>query len=88
MRQLEGPVSVEAIDGAPIRVANLDRIPPQPLFSEVRSVLVGPHARIVGYHETLFREPVLELGPGSRLADVDALKLHERVQSMRMDCIA
>jgi hypothetical protein len=31
---------------------------------------------------------VLELGPGSRLADVDALKLHERVQSMRMDCIA
>ena len=32
--------------------------------------------------------PVLVLAPGARLADVASVKFHERVQLMRMDCIA
>jgi hypothetical protein len=58
MRQLEGPVFVEALDHSPVLVPGLDKIPPQPQFAEARSLIVGPHARLVGYEHELFRNPV------------------------------
>ena len=88
MRELGGPVFVEALGATPVIVPNLDAIPPQPRFSEVKSMTVGPHARIVGYGDKLFREPVLELAPGTRLADTSEVAFHERVQSFHMECVA
>lgn len=85
MRQLEGPVFVEALDHSPVLVPGLDKIPPQPQFAEARSLVVGPHARLVGYEHELFRNPVLTFEPAQRVEDVE---LRSRVRSLRMDCVA
>lgn len=88
VRQLEGPVFVEALSGSPVIVPGAERIPPQPLFSEMRSVEVGPHARIVAYAEPLFRQPVLEWPPGTRVPDLAALAFHAKAQSFTLRCEA
>ena len=87
VRQLEGPVFVEALAGSPVIVPGLDKIPPQPLFTEIRSLVVGPNARITGYAEPLFRTPTLELSPGARVADLPAAGFYERVRSFAMQCV-
>lgn len=85
MRQLEGPVFVESVGEWMAIVPDIESAPPQPLFSEVRSAQVGPHARLEGYAEPLFRRPSLALGPGEQLADI---ALSEHVQSFTLRCEA
>jgi hypothetical protein len=87
MRQLEGPAFVESIGATPVLVAGIEQTAPQPLFWQVRSLVVGPHARIVGYAETLFRAPSMELPPGMRIADAAAIGFYDRVQSFSMQCV-
>jgi hypothetical protein len=88
MRQLEGPTFVEAMGGAPVIVANISESAPQPLFPETRSIAIGPHAKLRGYADTLFRKPTIALAPGSTVPDVHALAFHERVQSFELLCEA
>ncbi|HEX6267243.1 MAG TPA: hypothetical protein VFZ81_10140 [Burkholderiales bacterium] len=85
VRQLEGPVFVESVGEWMAIVPDIESAPPQPLFSEVRSAQVGPHARLEGYAEPLFRRPSLALGPGEQLADI---ALSEHVQSFTLRCEA
>jgi hypothetical protein len=85
VRQLEGPVFVESVDAWMVVVPQMQTAPPQPLFSEVRSVEVGARARVTGYAEPLFRQPTLALGPGVRAADI---ALRESVQSLKLRCEA
>lgn len=85
MRQLEGPVYAEAVGSSPVIVPDLGSIPPQPLFEEVRSVVVGPHARLQGYGEALFRGAALALAPDSREADID---FGARIKSFTLQCEA
>ena len=87
-RRIDGPAMVESISASTVWVPDLETIPPQPLFSEMRSLVVGPHARIEGYGETLFREPALALPAGSRIADLVSIGFHDRVRSFRMQCEA
>jgi hypothetical protein len=54
----------------------------------MRSLIVGPHARLTGYAEPLFRILILELPPGTRVADLSALGFHGKVRSLRMECDA
>ena len=88
MRQLEGPIYAEAIHELPLDVPGSAQAPPQPLLSEFKSLRVGPHARIVGFAQTLFREPVTELPAGAERTDLGAQGFHERVQSLAMHCQA
>lgn len=88
MRQLEGPTFVEALGGTPAIVPNVSESAPQPLFIEVRSLAIGPHAKLRGYADTLFRKPTIALAPGSAVPDVHALAFHERVQSFELLCEA
>lgn len=88
MRELEGPVFVESLAGSPVQVPNSENVPPQPLFTQVKSLQVGPHARIVGFAEPLFRSPTLDFPPGSAVQDLAERGFHERVRSFRMDCAA
>jgi hypothetical protein len=88
MRQLEGPVYAEAIHDLPLQVPGGAQAPPQPLLSDFKSLRVGPHARIVGFAHTLFREPVTELPAGAEHCDLPAQGFHDRVQSFVMHCQA
>jgi hypothetical protein len=88
MRQLEGPIFVEAMAGSPVVVPNMSQAGAQPLFNEVRSIAVGPHAKLRGYADTLFRKPTIALAPGSTVPDAQALAFHERVQSFEVLCEA
>lgn len=88
MRQLEGPTFVEALGGTPVIVPNISESAPQPLFTEVRSLAIGPHAKLRGYADALFRKPTIALAPGSTVPDVHALAFHERVQSFELLCEA
>ena len=88
MRQLEGPTFVEALCGTPVIMPNMSASAPQPLFTEVRSIAIGPHARLRGYADPLFRKPTIALAPGSTVADVHTLAFHERVQSFELRCEA
>ena len=85
MRQLEGPVFVESVGAWMVSVPNMETAPPQPLFSQVRSVEVGPHARMTGYAAPLFVKPELALGPGERAGDI---ALEKRVESFTLQCEA
>ena len=52
-----------------------------------QSMVVGPHARLEGYDEERFSGGrTLELGPGERVRDLDALRFHERVHSLKVFC--
>ena len=86
MRQLEGPTFVEAMGGAAVVVPNMSQAGPQPLFSETRSIAIGPHAKLRGYADPLFRKPTVDLAPGTTVPDVHALAFHERVQSFEILC--
>lgn len=88
MRQLEGPAFVEALDSTTVVVPQIQSTSPQPLFSEVASVVVGPHARLVGYAAPLFRLQDLELAPGAALPDVSQVAFYERVRSFTLECEA
>jgi hypothetical protein len=85
MRQLEGPVFVESIGAWMVTVPNMEAAAPQPLFSQVRSLEVGPHARVTGYAEPLFVKPQLELSPGERTGDIE---LEKRARSLTLRCEA
>lgn len=88
VRQLEGPTFVEALAYTGIVVPDIQRTEPQPLFSEVASVEIGPHARLVGFAEPLFRRPDLRLAPGAKVADMAQVAFYERVRSFRLECEA
>lgn len=84
MRQLEGPTYVEALDSTTVEIPEIERTQPQPLFKEVASIAVGPHARLTGYQAPLFRGETLALGPGASLNDLP----QAGVQSFRLECDA
>jgi hypothetical protein len=86
MHQVEGPLFVEAIPGSIILVAHLEQIPPQPLFEEARSLIVGPNARLVGYTETLFRGTPTVLDPGTRVANTASVGYPQRFVSLTLEC--
>lgn len=88
MYQAEGPMFVEAIPGTIIMVAELDRIPPQPLFEKARSLIVGPHAKLVGYPETLFRGTPTVLDPGTKISDAASAGYPQRFVSLTVECKA
>lgn len=89
MRELEGPVFVEALGATPVLVDNLRETRPQPLFIDVRSVELGPHARLDAFAEPLFRAPpALAWGPGTRVADSAAAGFPGRIGSFRLQCVA
>jgi hypothetical protein len=86
MHQVEGPLFAEAIPGSIILVAHLEQIPPQPLFEEARSLIVGPNARLVGYTETLFRGTATVLDPGTRVSDAASVGYPQRFVSLTLEC--
>jgi hypothetical protein len=88
MRQVEGPMFVEAIPGSIILVPDLERISPQPLFEKARSLIVGPNAMLVGYSETLFRGAATVLDPGTRVQDSAAIGYPGRFVSLTLQCKA
>lgn len=88
MRQLEGPTFVESMTHTAIIVPEIQRTEPQPLLSDVRSLEVGPHARLVGFAAPLFQRRDFELPPGAKLAETAEVGFYERVRSFRLDCVA
>ena len=88
MRQIEGPTFVEAIPGEVIVVPDMETAGVQPLFVEARSLQVGPHARILGYRETLFRGEATVLGPGTVVRDAAAIGYPQHFASLKLECSA
>ncbi|HEX5767606.1 MAG TPA: hypothetical protein VFX94_05160 [Burkholderiales bacterium] len=86
--QVDGPTFVEAIPGSIVMVPNLDKIPPQPLFENARSLVVGPNARLVGYAETLFRGTPTVLDPGTKVPDAASVGYPQRFLSLTLECKA
>jgi hypothetical protein len=86
MRQVEGPAYVEAIPGSIIELPQLEQIPPRPLFGNVRSLMVGPNAKLVGYTETLFRGTATVVDPGARVPDAAAVGYPGRFSSLTLEC--
>ena len=86
MYQVEGPIYVEAIPGSIVLVPDLEKVPPQPLFEEARSLIVGPNARLVGYTETLFRGTPTVLDPGTKLANAASMGYPWRFHSLTLEC--
>lgn len=84
VRQLEGPTYVESLDSTTVEIPDAGRTQPQPLFSDVASIAVGPHARLAGYAAPLFRKQVVALGPGANLGDLP----QTGVRSLRLECEA
>jgi hypothetical protein len=56
-------------------------------LQRVQSIVVGPHARLVGFAEAQYSGGrTLELGPGRRVPDVSRLDFHQRVDSLKVFC--
>jgi hypothetical protein len=88
MLQVEGPTFVEAIPGSIVLVPNLEKIPPQPLFENARSLIVGPNAKLVGYTETLFRGTATVVDPGTKVPNAGSLGYPQRFGSLTLECKA
>jgi hypothetical protein len=87
MRQLEGPSSVEAIPRSAAAVPDMEDAGVQPLFSEVRSLIVGPHAKLIGYSGTLFRGEATVIDRATSARDAASVG-YPRFASLRMLCEA
>jgi hypothetical protein len=85
VRQIEGPVFVESVGAWMVRVPEMHSAPPQPLFSQVRSLQVGPHATLDAYGAPLFRLPTLTVGPQGSVAEIP---FDKRVASFTLRCEA
>ena len=66
-------------------VPDMNRIPPQPLFENARSLIVGPNARLVGYTETLFRGTPTVLDPGTKLPNAASVGYPQRFISLALE---
>jgi hypothetical protein len=86
LRELEGPTYIEAMDAAPVRLPEMEKTTPLPLFRDIQSVVVGPHAKLVAYAEPLFREPALTVDRGTSVPDLGTLDFHKRVESFELAC--
>lgn len=62
----------------------LDHVGGEAFFRDVSSLVVGPHARLVGYGERNFRGRELVLEPGQHLN----IELDESVRSFKIFCVA
>ena len=88
MREVEGPMQVEALGASAVVLPDSASAGVRPRFTEVRSLVLGPHARIVGYAQPLFREPSVMIDRGTSVADLATLDFHKRVTSFEMLCEA
>jgi len=88
MRQIEGPAMVEAVPGAVAELPDMKEAGVQPLFVEARSLMTGPHAKLIGYSDTLFRGAATVIDPGTRVRDLAQLGYPERFRSIRLHCEA
>lgn len=88
MRQIEGPTFVEAIPGGVIEVPDVETAGVQPLFVEARSLQVGPHARVLGYRETLFRGEATVLEAGRLVRDAAEIGYPQHFASLKLQCKA
>lgn len=88
LRQIEGPTFVEAVPGETVEVPDMKEAGVQPLFVEARSLAIGPHARLVGYSETLFRGEATVVPRGSQVRDASVIGYPERFASIRLFCEA
>ncbi|HEX5767807.1 MAG TPA: hypothetical protein VFZ94_16490 [Burkholderiales bacterium] len=66
----------------------LDHVGGESFFADVSSLIVGPHARLVGYGERNFRGRELVIGPGEYVSELADIHFHERVRSFKLFCEA
>ena len=88
MRQIEGPTFVEAIPGGVIVVPDMETAGVQPLFVEARSLQVGPHARLLGYQEPMFRGDTTVLEAGTMVRDAAGIGYPRVFASLKLQCEA
>lgn len=69
---------------SPGLIGNMD-IPE--FFARASSLVVGPEARLVAYAEPAFRKEIFTLEPDHKAADLEAMRFHERVASLKIVCL-
>jgi hypothetical protein len=84
--QLRGRSFIEAFESGPVVEPDLAAVGGQAFLKRVRSLAVGPNARLVGYAEPGFRDQVLTVGPGRNVVDLSVIEFHERVRSLKVFC--
>jgi hypothetical protein len=83
--QLAGRTYVKAFETGPVVNPDLEAVGGESFLKEVRSVVVGPHARLVGYEEEGFGGDSITLRPGRHVVDVDRVGL-QRARSLKVFC--
>jgi hypothetical protein len=57
-----------------------------PTFVEAKSLMTGPHAKLVGYSDTLFRGEATVIAPGTLVRDASRVGYPQRFASLRLYC--
>ena len=59
----------------------------EPVFmKEARSLIVGSGARLEGFANARYRKQTLDLPPGARVPDLEALEFDRRVDAFKVIC--
>ena len=85
--RLTGRTFIESFEsGVTVREPDLEHVGGQSFMNEVRSLVVGPHARLVGYAEPRFRKESVTFESGRHVADLSRFRFQERVRSVKVFC--
>lgn len=88
MARLEGEEFIErfATEPAATVTPELRDVGGQAFFKEIRSVVTGPTATMLGFEGERFSKQVLEIKPNLSVRDLDALQFRETVKSVKVRC--
>lgn len=85
--QLTNRSFIDAFEPGGTPPADLKPVGGREFFRRAGSLIVGPHAEVVGYAEPNFSGgKTLTVGAGRRVADLEKIEFHERVKSLKVFC--
>ena len=85
--RLNGPTFIEQFEADPVVIPELKSVGGPVFLRSVQSVIVGPRARLIGYEGIRFSKRSLELDPGQQVANLIEIGFHERVESLKLECV-
>lgn len=85
--KLKGPTFIESFERDPVVTPELERVGGPAFLRSIQSAIVGPNARLVGFRNVNYDNGTVTLEPGTQVADLIDLDFHERVESLKVECV-
>lgn len=85
--KLNGPTFIENFEEGPVVTPELEPVGGPTFLRAIQSAIVGPNARLMGFENVNYDKGTVTLDPGAQVPDLIELNFHERVDSLKVECV-